>query len=218
MNGMVRPRKIRRQQQGNIQAKMKERGSGPRFKDFRTTSDGVMVADLGFKKQLWALDPELDVVWDKVSLKWEVWKFPGQGKRKRKAIDFKAYHIMTIQTKNRTFREVGADVLIKLQQGDPHRYSLKDFVAYFDQLDENVRRAKQKKFENEMYARHAETFWYTRGLRKSVPLSYYIKPSEEKMLLEVSPPKFGGVHIFNPSNSVKIANAVTGGAIDATTI
>ena len=28
--------------------------------DYRRTNDGVMVADIGFKKQLWALDPELE--------------------------------------------------------------------------------------------------------------------------------------------------------------
>ena len=173
-----------------------------------------MIADLGFKKQLWALDAELDVVWDWAGSKWEIWKFPGQGKKKVKRMDWKSYHVMTIQTKKRTFRELGADILLKLQLGDPHRYTLKEFVAYFDQLDENVRRAKQKKFEDEMYARHAETFWYHRGLRKSVPQSYSLKPSEEKLLLKVSPPNTP-VQVFKPAQTLKIANAVTGGEINA---
>ena len=174
-----------------------------------------MVADVGFKKQLWALDPELDVVWDKGSHKWEVWKFPGQGKKKRKRIDHLACHITTIQTKERTFREVGADVLLKLQLGDPHRYSLKDFVAYFEALDDNVRRAKEKKFRDDMEAKHLETWWYTRGLRKAVPLSYAIKPSEERLVLNVkegSP----GVKLFKPTNMAIIANVVGGGAVNAT--
>lgn len=173
-----------------------------------------MVADLGFKKQLWALDAELDVVWDWASAKWEIWKFPGQGKKKVKRMDWKSYHVMTIQTKKRTFRELGADILLKLQQGDPHRYTLKEFVAYFDQLDENVRRAKEKAFTEKMNAMHAETFWYHRGLRKTVPQSYCIKPSEERLLLKVSPPS-SPVQIFKPAQTLKIANAVTGGEINA---
>lgn len=187
---------------------------GPRFKDFRTTSDGVMVADVGFKKQLWALDPELDVVWDWASSKWEIWKFPGQGGKKAKRVDWKSFHVMTVQTKKRTFRELGADILLKLQAGDPHRYSLKDFVAYFDKLDDNVRRAKEKKFKDEMYARHAETFWFHRGLRKTVPLSYEVRPSEERLLLKVSAPE-KGLKIFEPSQTAKIANVITGGEINA---
>lgn len=173
-----------------------------------------MVADLGFKKQLWALDPELDVVWDWASSKWEVWKFPGQEKKKVKRLDHKSYHVTTIQTKKRTFRELGADILLNLQQLDPHRYSLKDYVAYFDKLDENIHRAKEKAFTEKMNAMHAETFWYMRGLRKTVPSSYQIKPSEEKLLLKVSPPN-SPVQVFKPAQTMKIANAVTGGAINA---
>ena len=191
---------------------MKTRGSGPHFKDYRTTSDGVMIADVGFKKQLWALDPELDVVWDWQSSRWEIWKFPGQGKKIAKKVDHRAYHVTTVQTKKRTFRELGADVLLKLQQGDPHRYSLKDFVAYFDALDDNVRRAKERKFKNEMESRHLETFWYTRGLRKAVPFSYKVKPSEEKLILDTKAFK-PEVHILKSSNTQKVLNSATGGTI-----
>ena len=38
-----------------------------------------MVPDRGFKKQLKAIDKELDVVWDWGSEKWEIWKFPEFG-------------------------------------------------------------------------------------------------------------------------------------------
>jgi hypothetical protein len=199
---------------GNLSTLAKEPKTGPRFKDYRTTTDGVMIADIGFKKQLWALDPELDVVWDWQSSKWEIWKFPGQSKKPLKKVDWKSYHVMTVQTKKRTFRELGADILLKLQQGDPHRYTLKEFVAYFDQLDENVRRGKEKAFTEKLNAMHRETFWYHRGLRKSVPQSYHIKPSEERLLLKVSPPEKNPM-IFKPSATAKIANAVTGGSINA---
>jgi hypothetical protein len=121
---------------------------------------------------------------------------------------------MTVQTKKRTFRELGADILLRLQEGDPCRYSLKDFVAYFDQLDENVRRAKEKAFTDKLDAMHRETFWYMRGIRRTVPQSYQIKPSEEKLLLKVTP-EVNPVQVFKPSQTVKIANAVTGGAVNA---
>lgn len=203
------------QQQSNIQAAVREMGTGPHFKDYRRTTDGVMIADVGFKKQLWALDVELDVVWDWQASKWEIWKFPGQGKRKVKRIDPKAFHVMTIQTQKRTFRELGADILLKLQAGDPTRYTLKEFVAYFDQLDDNIQRAKQKAFKDRMDAAHAESFWYHRGLRKTVPQNFTVKPEEERLLLKVEQQAPGPkLPIFEQSNRAKIANAVTGGAVD----
>ena len=88
--------------------------SVPKFTDYRASQDGVMVADVGFKKQLWALDPELDIVWDWAAGKWEIWKFPGQQKKKIKDLqDPKAKHVTTIQTKDRKFRELGADILLR---------------------------------------------------------------------------------------------------------
>jgi hypothetical protein len=203
---------------GNLKSVIREAGNGPRFKDYRTTSDGVMVADVGFKKQLWALDPSLDVVWDWASHKWEIWKFPGQEKKKVKKMDDKARHVMTIQTTKRNFRELGADILLRLQAGDPNRYSLKEFVAYFDQMDDNIQRAKAKAFKARMDDAHAETFWYHRGLRKTVPQNFNVKPSEERLVLktlqQAPVPK---VKIFEPSNRLKIANSITGGAVDAYT-
>jgi hypothetical protein len=176
-----------------------------------------MVADVGFKKQVWALDPELDVVWDWANSKWEIWKVPGQGKKKTKRIDHKAFHDMTIQTQKRNFRELGADILLKLQAGDPTRYTLKQFIAYFDQMDENIQRAKEKAFKARMDAAHEETFWYHRGLRKTVPQNFNVKPSEERLLLKAQqapPPK---VQIFKPTVQAKIANAIIGGTVDAYT-
>jgi hypothetical protein len=203
------------QQKGNIGTVVREMGTGPHFKDYRTTTDGVMIADIGFKKQVWALDPELDVVWDWQASKWEIWKFPGQGRKLKKRIDHKAFHIMTIQTQKRNFRELGADILLKLQAGDPNRYSLKEFVAYFDQMDDNIQRAKQRAFKNRMDEAHAETFWYHRGLRKTVPQNFNVKPSEERLLLKVAQQAPGpNVQIFEQSNRAKIANAITGGAVD----
>ena len=188
-----------------------KRSGRPTFKDYRTTSDGVMIADVGFKKQLWALDPELDVVWDWASGKWEIWRFPGQKGRKRKRIDHLAHHMMTVQTKDRTFRQLGADVLLKLQKGDPTRYSLKDLVRYFDQMDENIRRSKERAFRNRIESLALETFDYVRGVLKvQVPRTSPISQKDKKYLLNVSPtlPK---ETTFKVPTSLKIRNAIAGG-------
>ncbi len=139
--------------------------SRPIFKDYRTTSDGIMVADIGFKKQLHALDPELDVVWNKRLQLWEIWRFPGQKKLVKK-VDEKAFHMMSVQTKDRTFRELGADIILKLQQGDPTRYSLEELVAYFDKMDDNIQRAKERDFMNYVSSVTIDNFDYMRGVLK----------------------------------------------------
>lgn len=185
----------------------------PKFKDFRRSSDGVMVADVGFKKQLWALDSELDVVWDWASCKWEIWKFPGQSGKKVKKVDLNAYHIMTIQTNKKTFRELGADILLKLQIGDTHRYSLKQLVSYFDQMDDNINRAKEKAFRDKIEAISFDTFDYARGVLKvSVPRTAPVRPSEEKFLLNVPKTSLGiKPYLVNKPNSQKVRSAIAGG-------
>lgn len=192
----------------------KEYPNYPSFKDFRTTSDGVMVADVGFKKQLWALDPELDVVWDWGSRRWEIWRFPGQGGKLRKFVDHKAFHVMTVQTKERTFRELGADILLKLQWGDPHKWELKDLVRYFDQMDDNIQRAKERKFKSWFESITAETFDYVRGVvKKPVPSSYNLKPGEEKLLLKVKPRGITNRYVLKLPQMTKIQNAIVGGGL-----
>lgn len=143
----------------------------PEFSDYRRTDDGVMVADLGFKKQLWALDPELDIVWDWGSAKWEVWKFPGQKRVKKKKVDHLAFHITTVQTKGRNFRELGADILLKLQAGDTNRFTLNELVAYFDKIDDNIQREKRRKLRDMIESRSKEVAWYLHGnpYRASIP-------------------------------------------------
>jgi len=161
-----------------METKREEMGilKGAKFKDFRTTCDGIYVADVGFKKQLWALDPELDVVWDWGAGKWEIWRFPGQEKKKNKVIDHRAFHVMTVQTKDRTFSELGADILLKLQAGDTRRYSLKQLCDYFDQMDENIRRAKERELRNKIESIALETFDFARGVLKvQVPRSFKIQ-------------------------------------------
>jgi hypothetical protein len=138
-----------------------------RFRDYRTTNDGVMVADVGFKRQLRILDKELDVVWN--GSKWEIWRFPGQKGKVKKISDPRAIHVMTVQTQKRTFRDLGADILLKLRAGDLHKYSTKQIMDYLDAIDDNIQRAKRKDFEGWFDDRKAEVAWYTRGLRVSIP-------------------------------------------------
>jgi len=140
-----------------------------RFNSFRTTNDGAMIADVGFKKQLQALDKELDVVWDNVANKWEIWKFNGQGDKVKKRLDSRARHVMTVQTQDRTFREVGADILLNLQKNDTSKYSLKEIMGYFDQMDENLQRANRKRLDDKLSDCSKELSWHTRGQRFQIP-------------------------------------------------
>jgi len=183
----------------------------PGFKDYRASEDGVMIADVGFKRQLWALDPELDVVWDWAAEKWEIWRFPGQKGKKKKRIDHKAMHVMTVQTQGRTFRELGTDVLLTLQEGDTTRFSVKELADFFDQQDENIQRAKRKDLMNHMEAIKLDSDRYVREVYQAhVPLAYQIKPSEEKLMIKVDKTERPNRHTFKLSTSLKIARSVGG--------
>lgn len=154
-------------------------GELPKFHDYRATNDAVMVADVGFKKQLWALDPELDVVWDWASEKWEIWRFPGQAKAKVKnPADSRAHYVMKIETQGKSFRELGADILLKLQAGDTHKFDLKKLLAYWDQMDSNIARAKEREMHAKFQAIGLEVGWFFKGLRVQVPknLPLFSKP------------------------------------------
>jgi len=110
------------------------------WKDFGNLGKGIMIPDRGFTKQLHTLDEELEVAWDWGSSKWEIWRFPKNGEE--------AFHVMTVQTKDRKYRELGADILLKLQAGDPARFSAGQFVKYFEEMDKQVRRRKEKEFRD----------------------------------------------------------------------
>ena len=167
----------------------------PKRRDFKRTNDNVMIADMGFKKQLWALNPEYDVVWDREKGKWEIWKFPNQAKVKKKRLLHDCAHVMTVQTQGRSFRELGADILIKLQAGDTTKFSLDQLVAYFDQMDDNIERAKAKDFRNHIEAVARDTFDYVRDVTKvQVPRAF----KGEKF------------HLINKTNTQKLASAIGG--------
>jgi len=110
------------------------------WKEFGGLKRGIMVPDRGFTKQLHALDEELEVAWDWGSEKWEIWRFPKNGEE--------AFHVMTVQTKDKKYRELGADVLLRLQKGDPARFSAGQFIKYFEEMDKQIRRRKEKEFKD----------------------------------------------------------------------
>lgn len=114
-----------------------------------------MVPDRGFTRQLHALDPELEVVWNGWGDKWEIWRFPRDGKP--------PFHYMTVQTKDRTYRELGTDILLRLAKSDPARFTTSALINYFDELDNQVQRRKRKEFLNKMESMILETQRYARG-------------------------------------------------------
>jgi len=112
------------------------------YKEFGNLRQGLMIPDKGFTKQLKVLDEELEVAWDWGSEKWEIWRFPKNGDS--------PFHMLTVQTKDRTYRELGADILLRLQKGDPARFSKGELVRYLDELDNQERRRRAKNFKNKL--------------------------------------------------------------------
>lgn len=117
----------------------------PTFTEYRTFGNlrsEIKVPDKGFTKQLHILDPELEVAWDWGAEKWEIWRFPKDGGE--------AFHVMTVQTKGKGYRELGADVLLTLQKGDPARFTANQFVEYFEEMDNQARRRKMEAFKQQI--------------------------------------------------------------------
>ena len=141
----------------------------PSFRQWRKRHDAVMRPDKGFTKQLKCLDPEFDVVWDWGSEKWEIWKFP----------KFKPeYHVLTVETKDKTYRQLGADILIRLQESMVwDKFTLSELVAYFDELDNQVRRRKERDLSNAIESIVKETFnyYHMNIVQIQVPQKYKVR-------------------------------------------
>ena len=133
----------------------------PSFRQWRAKNDAVMVPDLGFVKQLKKLNDDYEVVWDWGAEKWEIWSFPR---------DKEAFHVATVQTTGRSYRELGADVLLRLQAGDMSKFSAKELCDYLDELDDQNLRRKRKDLKNKIEAITKDTFNYVRNvLQVQVP-------------------------------------------------
>lgn len=128
-----------------------------------------MYPDRGFTKQLHALDPELEVVWDWGSDKWEIWRFPKDGTEE--------HHVLTVQTKDRSYRELGMDVLLKLREGAwLARMPLNNLLNYFEEMENQEQRRKQKAFADLIHDITLETMDYQRGVIKiQVPRTLKIR-------------------------------------------
>jgi len=140
----------------------------PKFIEYRSRNHAGMVPDKGFVKQLKKLDKDFEVTWDWASEKWEIWNFP-------KELGKDPYHVTTVQTKNKTYRELGADILLNLQWGRPGRFTLKELVNYFDEMDNQNRRRKAKDFKAKIedITRETKTFVNTQFVQ--VPRSMNVR-------------------------------------------
>lgn len=136
------------------------------FRDFGNLDKGLMIPDRGFTKQLHILDPELEVAWDWGTEKWEIWRFPKDG--------YPPFHIMTVQTRNRTYRELGADILLTLQKGDPARFTKQQLIDYLDEIDAQDRRRKMEDFKAMIRDIALETFINTHCQIIQVPRKYSV--------------------------------------------
>ena len=124
---------------------------------WKRTNDPGMIPDKGFVKQLKKLDPLLDVVWDFGSNKWEIWCFPK---------DKPGYHVLTVQTNNKSYRELGQDILIKLTLADTKKYSTQQILDFLDEHNNQIERRKAIDFKNKIESISSETFDFTRGVMK----------------------------------------------------
>lgn len=143
----------------------------PSFREYRVGGPkqchATMVPDRGFVKQLHALDDELWPVWDWGAEKWEIWRFPKDGKPE--------HHVLTVQTQGRTYRELGADILLKLQEGDPKRFTTQQLFAYFEEMDEQIQRKKRKALSDKIKDIARDSFLNIHCKIIQVPKEYKIR-------------------------------------------
>ena len=130
------------------------------------------------------------MVWDWGYDKWEIWKFPKEGKGI-------PHHVLTVQTTGRTYRELGTDVLLKLQASRQldESLTLSQLVAYFDEMDEQLLRRKRKAIQDKIAEITHETFEYIHILRG--------KPIANTPMSQTCP-------IFDVPKSVKVQRVITG--------
>ena len=113
----------------------------------------------------------------------------------KKLASSKACHVMTVQTGKRSFRELGADIILNLQAGDTRRFSTKELCNFFDDMDDKIKREKVKKVEDWFDSRRREVAWYTRGLRVTVPKRFLV----------------GSVMLEGPAQNIKVRRAIANG-------
>jgi len=136
--------------------------------------NATVAPDRGFVKQLQKLCPTFQVIWDAGSDVWEIWDFPEH-------ID--PYYVMRVCTKDKTYRELGTDVLLKLQTNlFMHNNLTTDQICnYFDEMDKQVERKKMQDFSNMVKSIARDTFSYAAGIMQvQVPRKFRV----ERMVTE----------------------------------
>jgi len=131
--------------------------------------NGEMVPDRGFVKQLQKLHKTFQVVWDNGSNVWEIWDFPE---------NVEPYYVMRVCTKDKTYRELGTDVLLQLQKNIFFHNNLTadEICDYLDELDRQVQRKKEQDLRNKLMAIARDTFLHVQGvLQVQVPRKYRIE-------------------------------------------
>lgn len=115
----------------------------------------MMVPDRGFVKQLKKLDENLEVVWDWGSEFWEIWDFPKEGE---------PYMVTRVQTKDRNYRELGADILLSIQKS--MFLGIDKILEYIDEQNAQIQRRKRQEFIDKIQwisRDNYETFYAIRG-------------------------------------------------------
>jgi hypothetical protein len=140
-----------------------------KVKEWKRLNDVSMVPDRGFTRQLKTLDPEYEVVWDCCSCKWEIWKVPKKSVKE-------PYHVLTVQTDKKSYKELSQDVLLKLTQYSWDKFTAKELAAYFDVMDDQIQRRREKDFKNKIEAMAKETFSYALGIKQvQVPKKFKLE-------------------------------------------
>jgi len=150
----------------------KEEGVTPKvpnqleWRKFGALGQGIMVPDKGFTKQLKCLDEEFEVAWDWGKNRWEIWKFPKDGTE--------AYHVLTVQTKDKGYKELSADILLKLQIMEANKFEAGSLVKYFEEMDKQLRRKKAEEFRTKIRDIALDSFLNIHCMKIQVPKEYSI--------------------------------------------
>lgn len=119
----------------------------------RFGGDAVMVPDRGFTKQLKLLNPNFEVVWNWGWERWEIWEVPD---------DRPAYHVMTVQTRNKKYKALSGEVLTALAKSI--RFTAKEIMDYLDEMEEQDRRRKAREFSEKIQTIAKDTYNWVHGV------------------------------------------------------
>ena len=135
-------------------------------------NDVEMIPDKGFTKQLKTLNKDFEVVWNWLYHRWEIWEM---------RTELQPYCVMAIQNKDRSYRELGQDILLHLQQNIhfQNSFTANEIVNYLAELDNQVRRRKMRDFQNKIQSIALDTRQYIHNQVVQVPANYLARRSVE---------------------------------------